>query len=184
MMVMCRIIAIEDARDGVGRKDTDGYCTGSGCSYHGGGRPHHGPLLYTNLLACSPAAGGRQLLWWQSVESEMSPPGSRCNPQFPTWQWVAPSCTHPGLLFLCLILTLTFALMQGISQQQASSLNQPPSRPTSAHSPSSLIKVQSPCIYLLLSMRVILIENSCYRRGSRGWCVILKVPMLEGGRGR
>merc|ERR1719295_2503541 len=29
---------------------------------------------------------------------------------------------------------------QGISQQQASSLNQPPSRPTSAHSPSSLIK--------------------------------------------
>jgi len=32
------------------------------------------------------------------------------------------------------------ALTQGLSQQQASSLNQPPSRPTSAHSPSSLIK--------------------------------------------
>merc|ERR1719450_1333717 len=36
------------------------------------------------------------------------------------------------------------ALTQGLSQQQVVSLNQPPSRPTSAHSPSSLIKEKEP----------------------------------------
>ena len=73
------------------------------------------------------------------VDGEMSP-GSRCEPQFSTRQWVAPSCTHPGLTKAHLgLLLLLLQLFQALSQQQAS--NQPPSRPTSAHSPSSLIKV-------------------------------------------
>ena len=109
------------------------------------------------------------------VDGEMSP-GSRCEPQFSTRQWVAPSCTHPGLTkaHLPRISSLTLATVSG---PQSAAGKQPQPTPLQTDiCPLPLLTDKGGL--LILAAGVILIENCC-RRGSLGWSVIQKLPMRE-----